>query len=94
MVGVTAGRLHRSLGRGKGVVAVGDAELDLDWIAYLFEVAGTEGETIQALDGCLVRLRAVQDAKQALLALSPADIRAAVVFRRRGLSRGFTGDTR
>jgi hypothetical protein len=94
VVGVTAGRLHGRLGREKGVAEVGDAQLDLDWIAYLFEVAGTEGETLQALDGCLARLRAIQDAKQALLALSPADIREAVLFRRRGFSRGFTGDTR
>ncbi len=57
----------------------------------MVDVAGTEEEAVAALEGCLVRLRAVRDAQQqALQALSPAEVRAAVTVRRQAL----IGDTR
>ena len=90
MVGVTARRRRHALGRGKGVVAVA-TQRDLDWIADVVDVAGTEEETVAALEGCLVRLRAVRDAQQqALQALSPAEVRAAADGPAPGADRGHT----
>ena len=87
---MTARRRRHALGRGKGVVAVA-TQRDLDWIADVVDVAGTEEEAVAALEGCLVRLRAVRDAQQqALQALSPAEVRAAADGPAPSADRGHT----
>ena len=54
-------------------------------IARLFEVASREDEAIYRLDGCMAELREVQAARLALTAFTPAELQAAVAYRRRTL---------
>ena len=51
-------------------------------IARLFEVASREDEAIYRLDGCMTELREVQAARLALTAFTPAELRAALAYRR------------
>ncbi|WP_341925142.1 hypothetical protein [Nocardioides psychrotolerans] len=51
-------------------------------ISQLFEIAGREGEVIAGLTGGMDQLRAVQAAKHALATLTPAEVRAAMAYRR------------
>lgn len=48
-------------------------------IAELIEITRSEGEAIRQLDGCVAQLCRVQAAKQALLQLDPAELRAALM---------------
>ena len=54
-------------------------------VARLFDVAGREDDAIAQLDGCVARLREVQQAKAALKSLPASELRAALEFRRRTL---------
>ena len=54
-------------------------------VAHLFDIAGREDEALQLLDGCVAKLREVQEAKAALKTLPASDLRAALEFRRRAL---------
>ena len=54
-------------------------------IARLFEVAGREDEAIGRLDGCMAELREVRAARLALTAFTPAELQAALAYRRRRL---------
>ena len=54
-------------------------------IARLFEVASREDEAIYRLDGCMAELREVQAARLALTAFTPAELQAALAYRRRTL---------
>lgn len=54
-------------------------------IAELFTIAGRESEAIEPLAGCVAQLHEVQAAKAELAGLTPAEIRAALEFRRGGL---------
>lgn len=54
-------------------------------IAELFTIAGRETEAIQLLTGCVEQLHEVQAAKRELASLTPAEVRAALEFRRAGL---------
>lgn len=54
-------------------------------VARLFDLAGREDDAIAQLDGCVARLREVQQAKAALKSLPAAELRAALEFRRRTL---------
>ena len=49
-------------------------------IAELFEIVGSEGEAIRQLNGCVAQLARVQAAKAALGQLSPAEVRAALMY--------------
>ena len=51
-------------------------------ISQLFDIAGRESEVIAGLTGGMDQLRAVQAAKHALATLSPAEVRAALAYRR------------
>lgn len=51
-------------------------------ISQLLDIAGREGEVIAGLAGGVDRLRAVQAAKHALATLTPAEVRAALAYRR------------
>jgi hypothetical protein len=55
-------------------------------IAELFEVAGRETEAICQLSGCVTDLLEVQAAKESLKALTPAEVRAALDYRRLSVS--------
>jgi hypothetical protein len=55
-------------------------------IAELFEIAGRETEAIRRLRGCVSDLLEVQAAKESLRALTPAEVRAALVYRRLSVS--------
>jgi alcohol dehydrogenase class IV len=55
-------------------------------IAELFEVAGRETEAIRQLSGCVTDLLEVQAAKESLKALTPAEVRAALEYRRLSVS--------
>ena len=54
-------------------------------IARLFEVASREDEAIYRLDGCMAELLEVQAARLALTAFTPAELQAALAYRRRTL---------
>ena len=54
-------------------------------IAELFAIAGRETEAIEQLTGCVEQLHEVQAAKAELASLTPAEVRAALEFRRAGL---------
>ncbi len=54
-------------------------------IAELFAIAGRETEAIVQLSGCVERLHEVQAAKAQLAILTPAEVRAALEFRRGSL---------
>ena len=51
-------------------------------IADLFTIAGRETEAIQQLTGCVEQLHEVQAANRELVTLTPAEVRAALEFRR------------
>ncbi|MFC7724912.1 hypothetical protein ACFQW6_07330 [Nocardioides sp. GCM10028917] len=51
-------------------------------IAELFAIAGREIEAVEQLTGCVAQLHEVQAAKAQLAILTPAEIRAALAFRR------------
>ena len=51
-------------------------------IAELFEIARREGEAIRQLTGCVAELEQVEAAKECLKALTPAEVRAALEYRR------------
>jgi hypothetical protein len=51
-------------------------------IAELFAIAGREIEAIEQLTGCVAQLHEVQAAKAQLAALTAAEVRAALEFRR------------
>ncbi len=51
-------------------------------IAELFAIAGRETEAIEQLTGCVAQLHEVQAAKAQLASLTPAEVRAALEFRR------------
>jgi hypothetical protein len=51
-------------------------------IAELFDVVGREPEAIRQLTGWVEELHSVQAAKQALSELTPAEVRAALEYRR------------
>jgi hypothetical protein len=53
-------------------------------IAGLFAITGRETEAIEHLTGCVAQLREVQAAKAELASLTPAEVRAALEFRRGG----------
>ena len=53
-------------------------------IAELFTIAGRETEAIQQLTGCVEQLHEVQAAKRELATLTPAEVRAALEYRRAG----------
>jgi hypothetical protein len=54
-------------------------------IAELFTIAGREAEAIKQLTGCVEQLHEVQAAKRELATLTPAEVRAALEYRRAGL---------
>lgn len=54
-------------------------------IAELFAIAGRETEAIEQLTGCVAQLHEVQAAKAQLATLTPAEVRAALEFRRGSL---------
>lgn len=51
-------------------------------IAALFEIARREGEAIRQLTGCVAELEQVEAAKECLKTLTPAEVRAALEYRR------------
>lgn len=51
-------------------------------VAALFAIAGTEPEAMRRLAGCVADLQEVQNTKDALAALSPDEVRAALLYRR------------
>jgi hypothetical protein len=51
-------------------------------IAELFEIAGREGEAIRQLSSWFTELLEVQAAKDSLTALTPAEVLAALEYRR------------
>ena len=57
-------------------------------IAELFAIAGREIEAIEQLTGCVAQLHEVQAAKAQLATLTPAEVRAALEFRRGTLGEG------
>jgi hypothetical protein len=56
-------------------------------IAELFTIAGREIDAIQQLTGCVEQLHDVQAAKRELANLTPAEVRAALEYRRAGSGR-------
>lgn len=62
-----------------------DGPLTPQEIAELFTIAGRETEAIKQLTGCVEQLHEVQAAKRELASLTPAEVRAALEFRRAGL---------
>ena len=56
-------------------------------IAELFAIAGRETEAIEQLTGCVEQLHEVQAAKGSWPPCTPAEVRAALEYRR-GSSRG------
>jgi hypothetical protein len=51
-------------------------------VAKLFEIAHGETDAIRQLNGCVEALHEVQEAKQALMTLTPGEVRAALEHRR------------
>ena len=51
-------------------------------ISQLFDIAGRDSEVIAGLTGGMDQLRAAQAAKHALATLTPAEVRAALAYRR------------
>ena len=54
-------------------------------VAELFAIAGREVQAIEQLTGCVAQLHEVQAAKAQLATLTPAEVRAALEFRRGSL---------
>lgn len=70
---------------GSGTPVGAQRARSADEIAELFEVAGREGEAIRQLGGCVALFDEVQRAKEALMRLSPAEVRAGLERRRLAL---------
>jgi hypothetical protein len=51
-------------------------------VAKLFEIAHGETDTIRQLNGCVEALHEAKEAKQALMTLTPEEVRAALEHRR------------
>ena len=74
---------HRRLEVVKPMTNTHDGETRTpEQIAELFAIAGREIEAIEQLTGCVARLHDVQAAKAQLATLTPAEVRAALEFRR------------
>jgi len=74
---------HRRLEVVKPMANTHDGETRTpEQIAELFAIAGREIEAIEQLTGCVAQLHEVQAAKAQLATLTPADVRAALKFRR------------
>lgn len=74
---------HRRLEVVKPMTNTHDGETRTpEQIAELFAIAGREIEAIEQLTGCVAQLNEVQAAKAQLATLTPAEVRAALEFRR------------
>ncbi len=74
---------HRRLEVVKSMTNTHDGETRTpEQIAELFAIAGREIEAIEQLTGCVAQLHEVQAAKAQLATLTPAEVRAALEFRR------------
>ena len=74
---------HRRLEVVKPMTNTHDGETRTpEQIAELFAIAGREVEAIEQLTGCVAQLHEVQAAKAQLATLTPAEVRAALEFRR------------
>lgn len=74
---------HRRLEAVKPMTDVDDGETCRpEQIAELFAIAGREIEAIEQLTGCVAQLHEVQAAKAQLATLTPAEVPAALEFRR------------
>lgn len=74
---------HRRLEVVKPMTNTHDGETRTpEQIAELFAIAGREIEAIEQLTGCVAQLHEVQAAKAQLATLTPAEVRAALEFRR------------
>ena len=74
---------HRRLEVVKPLTNTHDGETRTpEQIAELFAIAGREIEAIEQLTGCVAQLHKVQAAKAQLATLTPAEVRAALEFRR------------
>ena len=74
---------HRRLEVVKPVTNTHDGETRTpEQVAELFAIAGREIEAIEQLTGCVAQLHEVQAAKAQLATLTPAEVRAALEFRR------------
>ena len=77
---------HRRLEVVKPMTNTHDGETRTpEQIAELFAIAGREIEAIEQLTGCVAELHEVQAAKAQLATLTPAEVRAALEFRRGGI---------
>ena len=77
---------HRRLEVVKPMTNTHDGETRTpEQIAELFAIAGREIEAIEQLTGCVAQLHEVQAAKAQLASLTPAEVRAALEFRRGGI---------
>lgn len=77
---------HRRLEVVKPMADTHDGETRTpEQIAELFAIAGREIEAIEQLTGCVAQLHEVQAAKAQLATLTPAEVRAALEFRRGGI---------
>ena len=76
---------HRRLEVVKFMTNTQDGPRTPQEIAELFTIAGRETEAIQQLTGRVEQLHEVQAAKRELASLTPAEVRAALEFRRAGL---------
>lgn len=77
---------HRRLEVVKPMTNAHDGETRTpEQIAELFAIAGREIEAIEQLTGCVAQLHEVQAAKAQLATLTPAEVRAALEFRRGAL---------
>ena len=74
---------HRRLEVVKPMTNTHDGETRTpEQVAELFAIAGREIEAIEQLTGCVAQLHEVQAAKAQLATLTPAEVRAALEFRR------------
>ncbi|CAB4757815.1 unannotated protein [freshwater metagenome] len=74
---------HRRLEVVKPMTNTHDGETRTpEQVAELFAIAGRELEAIEQLTGCVAQLHEVQAAKAQLATLTPAEVRAALEFRR------------
>lgn len=74
---------HRRLEVVKPMTNTHDGETRTpEQVAELFAIADREIEAIEQLTGCVAQLHEVQAAKAQLATLTPAEVRAALEFRR------------
>ena len=74
---------HRRLEVVKPMTNTHDGETRTpEQVAELFAIAGREVQAIEQLTGCVAQLHEVQAAKAQLATLTPAEVRAALEFRR------------